>query len=164
MEKKKNPASSVNLWEVLVWVIVSLSCYLVLRRFLGADAITTHDNNYEVWLRAFDLSIKSGHLIPQWSNDAAYGLGAPLFGFYPPLFFYLAEIPRLLGASLVWAVKIAVGASVLAAFASCFWWMRTMKLPRLASALAGLIYLVAPYHLALIYLFLLHWRARLPVL
>jgi len=112
--------------------------------------IVTHDNNYELWLNAFDQLIRTGKLFPDWIKAFSLGHGNPLFVFYPPLFFYLAEIPRLLGTNLVVAVKVIVAFSTLAAFFAMYLLAREF-LGKWGGLTAGLLYMLAPYHLALIY-------------
>ena len=54
-----------------------------------------------------DNLFQHGVLFSRWAPDLVYGLGLPLFNFYAPLSYYLAEVFHLLGLSLVNALKAA---------------------------------------------------------
>ena len=62
-----------------------------------------------VWLDQFADQLRAGHLYPRWLPEAHGGNGSPTFYFYPPLAFYLAAIPNLLGISDYASVVIAFG-------------------------------------------------------
>ncbi len=61
---------------------------------------------------ALDEMIRQGMLYPRWLNDLAFGLGYPLFNYYPPLSTYLIESFHLLGFDFVTALKIAFSAMI----------------------------------------------------
>ena len=106
-------------WPIVSWSMVIVGGLVAVYALFPPVPIVTHDNNYELWLNAFDQLIRTGKLFPDWIKAFSLGHGNPLFVFYPPLFFYLAEIPRLLGTNLVVAVKVIVAFSTLAAFSQC---------------------------------------------
>ena len=54
----------------------------------------------------FDAAIREGDFFPSWSPDLYAGYGSPIFQFYSPLAYYLAEIPLLVGYSYATALKI----------------------------------------------------------
>ena len=56
---------------------------------------------------ALDQMIHQGIVYPRWLNDLAFGLGYPLFNYYPPLSTYLIESFHLLGFDFVTALKAA---------------------------------------------------------
>lgn len=57
------------------------------------------------WFRlaGFAQSLSDGVWRPLWHADANAGYGPPTFLFYPPLIYYLAEVPLSLGASITQA-------------------------------------------------------------
>lgn len=138
-------------WPKIFWGMFSIISIISLWALFSPNPVLTHDNNYEYWLSAFDNIIKSGQLFPSWVKSFWFEHGSPLFVFYPPLFFYLAEIPRLLGASLVVAVKIVVGLSFLASFFTMYLLAKEIW-GKWSGLFAGLMYITAPYHFALIYI------------
>ncbi len=137
-------------WPIFFWGIFLIASIISLWALFNPTPIFTHDNNYEIWLGAFDSLIKTGQLFPSWVKSFWLEHGSPLFIFYPPLFFYLAEIPRLLGASLVIAVKVIVGLSFLFSFFTMYLLGKEFW-GKWGGLFAGLLYMTAPYHFALIY-------------
>jgi uncharacterized membrane protein len=73
------------------------------------------------WFRlsGFSQSLAEGVWRPLWHADANAGYGAPTFLYYPPLVYYLASAPVLLGASIAQA------------------WLFTYSLIMLIAALGG---------------------------
>ncbi|MCI0475562.1 MAG: hypothetical protein L0Y55_04895 [Anaerolineales bacterium] len=61
---------------------------------------------------ALDQMIRQGVVYPRWLNDLAFGLGYPLFNYYPPLSTYLIESFHLIGFDFVTAFKIAFSAMI----------------------------------------------------
>ncbi len=113
--------------------------------------LQAHDAAHSLfWLVEFDQGLRDGFLWPRWATDHVLGYGYPLFTFYAPLAFYIAEVFHLLGASIGTAVKLTWGlAFVLAGvtmyrFAARLW-------GETAGLIAGLLYLYAPYHLVNLY-------------
>ena len=138
-------------WPKIFWSVFLIISVISLLALFNPNPVFTHDNNYEYWLSGFDRAIRSGQLFPGWIKNFWFDHGSPLFIFYPPLFFYLAEIPRLLGASLVVAVKIAVGLSFVASFFTMYLLAKELW-NKWSGLLAGLMYMTASYHFALIYI------------
>lgn len=145
-------------WPKVFWGLFIVFGFITVAGLFSALPHRTHDNDYEVWLNAFDQLIKAGQWFPSWVKDFWFQHGSAQFIAYPPLFFYLAEIPRLLGLNLVFSVKIIVGLSLLAAFFSMYLLGRELAGPKAplrgkrAGLIAGLLYLTFPYHLALVYI------------
>lgn len=64
---------------------------------------------FRVW--AFDEAMREGQLLPRWLLQFVFGYGYPLFNFYGPLLYYVAEVPKMLGADSLLALRFAVAAS-----------------------------------------------------
>jgi len=92
----------------------------------------------------FDAVLRSGVLYPRWAPDLAYGYGYPLFNFYAPLFYYVAEIPHLLGASFVLAFKLTIFLTFCLYGLATFWWTRPF-LGDAAAVVAGVAYVYVPF-------------------
>jgi len=137
-------------WNRIFWGVFILAGFLAIWGLFALVPRQNLDNNYEVWLKIFDDLIRAGRIFPGWAKTYWFEHGAPLFVLYPPLFYYLAEIPRLLGLSLVMAIKSAIILSTLGAFFSMHLLGRELW-GRWGGLAAALIYLTAPYHFALIY-------------
>src|SRR5579884_1136880 len=92
----------------------------------------------------FDAVLRSGVLYPRWAPDLAFGYGYPLFNYYAPLFYYLAEIPHLLGASFELAFKLTIYLAFALYAVATYWWLRP-ALGETAAAVAGVAYVLVPF-------------------
>jgi hypothetical protein len=110
-----------------------------------------HDAHHSVfWLVEFDQALRDGAWWPRWAPDHALGYGYPLWIFYSPLSYYVAEAFHLLGMGFTAAVKATYALAFIAAGVAMYalvrrWWGRG------AGLVAGLVYTYAPYHLVDIY-------------
>jgi hypothetical protein len=114
------------------------------------DFLHGHDAwSHLSWYLGFYDVLREGVLYPRWLPDVNQGDGGPLFVYYGPTFAYLTSA----FASLVGIV----GGMKLAAFAS--WWGAGAAMYGLArvhwdhkvSLVAGLAYLLSPYHFYALY-------------
>jgi hypothetical protein len=95
---------------------------------------------------SFDRMIRAGVLYPRWDPDTYFGYGSPLFNFYAPLPYYLTEISALLGAPLHTAIKITFVFALIMSGLGMYIFCRDFA-GRFGSFLAGLAFMLAPYHM-----------------
>ena len=104
---------------------------------------------------ALDQMIHQGIVYPRWLNDLAFGLGYPLFNYYPPLSTYLIESFHLLGFDFVTALKIAFSAMIAIAALGAYTLgaeiFRDEKNARALGILTAVAYVFFPYLLTDIY-------------
>lgn len=97
--------------------------------------------------RAVELGylLRSGEWFPRWAPDFYYGYGYPIFSFYAPLSYYLANLFSLArpGAA-VFGVEAVFVLGAVAAGLGCYLMLRDMH-SRWAGVVAAAIYLFAPY-------------------
>ncbi len=103
-------------------------------------------------IRAHQLveNVTSGAVPARWMPDAAFGLGYPFYNFYASLPYYFAVLINLLGLDLITAIKLTQTIGIVAAALG----MRACArdwLPEPGAALAAVAYILAPFHLANIY-------------
>lgn len=114
--------------------------------FLGA-----HDARHSLfWLVQFDEGLRDGFLWPRWAPDHVLGYGYPLFTFYAPLPFYVAELFHLLGASIAGAVKITWAFAFVLSGVTMYRFARRLW-GQGPAFVAALLYVYAPYHFVNIY-------------
>jgi hypothetical protein len=89
-------------------------------------------------------------LYPRWLPDMGYGYGFPLFNYYAPLSYYLAQPLRLLGVGTEDALLAMFAFGLLVAFFGAFVWARDLFGP-LPGLVAGAAYAYAPYLLYNVY-------------
>ncbi len=97
-----------------------------------------------------DVSIKDGDLFPRWSPDLYGGLGGPLFNFYAPFSYYVAEFFHLSGLGYVKSIKAAYVISFILSgiFMYAF---AADKMNRNGAFAAAILYMYAPYRFEDVY-------------
>src|SRR6185436_7290508 len=106
----------------------------------------THDMRQHLSvLRQVDAAIRAGDPYPRWQPEFNQGFGLPWLNYYPPAFYWLAEVFNVatgdpLDAMLVVCV-LMMAASGLATYA-----LAREFFSRNASLAAAAFYMLAPYH------------------
>ena len=100
---------------------------------------------------------QNGRVMVPWSPDLAFGHGLPFFIYYAPLATYVAEVPHLLGADLLQAIKVSYALSLVLSAASMAlllsYLSKSYRFPAspLTIALASAAYVTAPYRMVDVY-------------
>jgi hypothetical protein len=97
-----------------------------------------------------DDAVRSGDWWPRFNEAFYLGYGSLLFHFYAPLGYYVAEVFRLCGATISASLKIASALGLLLSGVFMFWLVRDL-FDEWAGVAAGVLYVVAPYHLLDLY-------------
>ncbi len=97
-------------------------------------------------LAQLDRSLHHGVIFPRWAPDMGLGFGFPLFNYYAPLSYYLAEPFHLIGFSFQHALLAAFALATLVAAAGAYLCGRDLFGP-LAGVGAALAFIYAPYNL-----------------
>jgi len=110
-----------------------------------------HDARHSVFfLVEFDAAVRDGAWWPRWTPDQALGYGYPLWIFYSPFAYYVAEAFHVIGLGFTAAVKATYALSFVTSAWAMYWLVRRWWGPP-AGFIAGLVYLYAPYHLVDVY-------------
>jgi len=113
--------------------------------------LEAHDARHSAYfLMQFDQDVRDGGIPPRWSNDSNYGYGYCVFVLYPPLAFIAAEALHLLGLGFIDAVKGVYFLGFLFSGLTMYGFARRW-LGAGGALIAALVYMVAPYHLADVY-------------
>ncbi|HEY3899358.1 MAG TPA: 6-pyruvoyl-tetrahydropterin synthase-related protein [Chthoniobacter sp.] len=132
--------------------LILLAIALWVSRAMWAPALLSGHSAWFDLLRMveFDAALRHGELLPAWSPDLYFGYGSPLFLYYAPLSYYLAEIPVLVGCDVPTAIKLT---QFLALLASGFAMYRlaATHFSGWAACLGSVLYMVAPYRFVDIY-------------
>lgn len=103
----------------------------------------------------FDRVLRQGVLYPRWAPDFAYGYGYPLFNFYPPLAYYVAEALHLLGLDVAGALDatflVILALAVAGAYALGCELFAAASNPCRSGILTAVAYVCFPYFLLDIY-------------
>ena len=73
-----------------------------------------------------DDLIRQGVLYSRWSPFLGYGYGSPLFNYYPPLLYYLAELFNLAGSGPLMALQITLGLALVVGAVGMYCWIRDL--------------------------------------
>jgi hypothetical protein len=101
-------------------------------------------------LVALDHAVSQGVLFPRWMPDLVFGYGLPLFVYYPPLSYYIAELPHALGLHTVFAMNASLALSLLVGAWGIYLFVRDLFNPT-AGLLAAIAYAYAPFQLLNLY-------------
>lgn len=93
------------LLELFLILIITIPSFSVL---FNNQFFTMHDFQHVARLYLLDQGLKQGQVFPRWVDTLGFGFGYPLFNFYPPLIYYLAEIFHLSGLSLIASIKMVI--------------------------------------------------------
>lgn len=93
-----------------------------------------------------DHAVREGDWWPRFNEIFYHGYGSPLFHFYPPLGYYMAEAPMLAGLPIEAAIKLAAASGLLLSGLFMIWLTRDL-FGDAAACVAGPLYVMAPYHL-----------------
>jgi len=109
-----------------------------------------HDDLQVFRLLGFHKCLLDGQLPCVWIPDGGFGYGYPMFGFYPPLPYFLSEAFHLLGINLFWSIKIMF---ILALILSGFFMYKLSKVffGKIGGIISSVFYVYAPYHALDIY-------------
>lgn len=103
-------------------------------------------------LVSFMQSLKEGNIRPRWAGSQALGLGAPVFLLNYSLPYYIVSGLVFFGFSIRTATYVFMGSVLL--FSFVFMFLLTRKLyGKAAGIVSATIYLLAPYHLLVVYLY-----------
>lgn len=129
------------------YFIILLSFVLILPSvwpLFRSDFFRMHDFTHVARLVELDNAVKDGHIPPRWSRNLGWGYGMPLFHFYAPMPYYLAEFFHLIGFNFVNSIKIIFGLTFFISFFGMFLLARKFW-GSLAGFLSGIAFVYSPY-------------------
>jgi len=132
----------------LLLVIITFPAWLIL---LNPYYPSMHDDQHIVRLFLLDQGIRQGYVYPRWVNWLGFGFGYPLFNFYPPLIYYVAEGFHLFGFSLIWSIKLMIITGFILAAWGIYLFVKN-SLGRWPALLAGTLYTYFFYHAITVYI------------
>lgn len=109
-----------------------------------------HDFTHVARLVELDLALKDGQIPPRWAPDFGWGYGMPLFHFYSPLPYFLAEIFYLLKISAVGSIKLVFGLNFIAGFWFMYLWAKDFW-GKIGGVISAVAFVYLPYRAVLFY-------------
>lgn len=92
-------------FEILLVLIITTPAFLSI---LGNYYFSMHDNQHIARLYLLDQAVRQGYLYPRWVDTLGFNFGYPLFNFYPPLIYFIAEFFHLIGFSFISSIKLMI--------------------------------------------------------
>ncbi len=126
---------------ICVGIVVIL---LTLRALFNSTFFPIHDFTHVARLVELDKALGDGHFPVRWVRDLGYGYGMPLFSFYGPMPFYLAEIFHVIGFSALVSIKAMLIAMTIVAFVGMYL-LSSTYFGVLGGLLSATAFLVVPY-------------------
>ena len=132
---------------ILVIILVGIFA-LVPLMFWGIPSGGDFANHYRFALPFYD-SLRGGHLYPGWLAESNYGFGDARFRFYPPGLYYVLALLKMLMGWYSASVLAFMLLTVMGGLGTYFW--ARGSYPVKVAMWAGVIYIIAPYHLNQLY-------------
>ncbi len=129
-------------------LLVIVLCLLAAWPFLFRVSLPRETDTELHVFRAAQLGtlIRSGVLIPRWAADFYYGYGYPIFNFYAPLTYYLANLVTLaIPGAAVFGVKLVFIAGFLAGGSGTYLTARDLTGSKAGGLIASVTFLFTPY-------------------
>jgi len=143
MEDTKTKKRASLAFKILL-LVSFLAVILTIIPLLKPGFFPIHDQTHFERLFELNKCIESGQLPCRVVPDFVYGYGYPLFNFYAPFSYYLAEGFHLLDFGLVASIKLVFMLSVAAGFIGMYLLVKEFW-GKHAGLVGAIIYVVAPY-------------------
>jgi hypothetical protein len=141
----------MNKWRHVLLIVAAGFFVILPTMIMGIPKGDDIEHHYRVGVSLYE-SIRQGEFHPGWNSLSTDGYGDVSFRFYPPLFYYLMSVARLIVGNW-YAASLFVFAllSILGGLSS-YYWVRTFLEPELA-LFAGLFFVVSPFYVSELYQF-----------
>ncbi len=149
----------ISAWHWPWWIALTLLALPTFRTFTVEGLPRSFDGGLHLLrLSLLDYHVRQGMLLPRWTPSLMLGYGYPLYNFYGPGGYYVAEILHLLGMSLYYAFVSAFGLLILVAGYGMFLLADDIfgldgrgRRQRWAAFVAATAYMYGPYLLVNVY-------------
>lgn len=125
---------------ILVFFLSLLTCW----RLFRPGFFSMQDDMQIFRLHQFDRCLQDGQIPCRYIPDGGLGYGYPLFNYYPPAVYAIAEIFHLLGFSLITSIKLVFVLGHILAGLGMFA-LTSLLWGNTAGLLSAALYLFAPY-------------------
>jgi hypothetical protein len=129
-------------------VIVGVAA-LVPAMLWGIPASRDLQHHFRLALTFFD-AIHDGNFYPSWLAEANNGYGDLSVRFYPPGLYYLLAFTRAMTGDWYAAALVSLVLLTITGGFGAYWWARTLY-PGNIAVWAGILYILAPYHINELY-------------
>lgn len=134
----------MNKRKIIILISIILISLITFYRLCRPGYFSMMDDMHVFRLQQFDQCLHDGQIPCRFISDGGMGYGYPLFNYYSPLPYSIAEGFHLIGFSFINSLKITfaschlIGVLGMFLFASLFW-------GETGAAISSIIFLLAPY-------------------
>ena len=133
------------IWRCRFLMVVLVFSLPAITDLLKPGYFSMHDDLQILRLQQLDKCVHDFQLPCRWVPDPGFGYGYPMFNYYPPLPYFLAEVFYIAGFNLFWSIKIVFILSIILSGLFMFALISELLSP-LAGVVAAVFYVWAPYH------------------
>ena len=134
-------------WAILA---VFVLCFWAIKPLFAPGFFPIHDDEQIARVFELDSALSDGQFPVRWVSHLGFGYGYPLFNFYPPFSYYMAEVFHMFGFSFIDSAKLVFILGFFLSSLFMYLWVKE-HFGKLAGVLAALLYVYAPYHAVNIY-------------
>lgn len=148
-ERKESTSDfDLKFWRNIL-IFLSLFVYLILfPPFFSNQTLAGHDiGSHLTYLRIFTDTLSQGQFPVRWIESVKPGQDQPLFSYYQPLLYYLAQIPHLLGFDIMNSLYTTVLGLWFFSGLITYLFVKNITKNSLAGLVASCLYVFAPYHI-----------------
>lgn len=146
------PSVPWSRWDALAIAIVILTAIAAARWLWEPGLPNQNDLLMSVYrITEMEDAWKQGVFYPRYGLNLNFGYGGLLFNFYPPLVSYVGLALRGLGIGIVETTKLILTLELVVGGAGLFVYARRLLGTRLAATVAGVLYVLSPYVLTVLY-------------
>lgn len=139
-------------WDALALLLVLLTAIAATRWLWERGLPNQNDLLMSVYrITEMEDAWKQGVFYPRYGLNLNFGYGALLFNFYPPLVSFVGLALRALGIGIVDATKLILTLELVVGGIGVFVYARRLLGTRLAATVAGVLYVLSPYVLTVLY-------------
>src|SRR3989344_6412807 len=136
-----------NIFAIAIILFFSI---LVSLPLLKPGLYLMHDDQHVARLFLFDEALKANQFPVRWVDGLGFGFGYPLFVFYPPIVYIVAEIFHLVGFGFISSVKLTFFFSIFLSGIAMYVLTKEF-FGRFAALISALFYMYVPYRALDIY-------------
>lgn len=140
-----------RLLRALPPVAVAALALVAASPLFSGQMVNGHDTlEHAMRTAEFTRALGAGVWWPEWAPNLGGGYGEPIFLFNPPLFYFIAAIPTLVGTPIPWAMNLTCAFLIVLASLGVYAWT-ARAFGRAGAFVAAVAYVWAPYTLLDLY-------------
>lgn len=130
--------------RIIYWLLFIALIFPSIVPLFHSGFFRMHDYTHVARLYEMDKAIKDGNFPVRWSQNLGWGYGMPLFNFYAPLPYYMAEFFHLAGFNFLNSIKIIFGLTFFTSFIGMY--LLAKKLfGQYGGFLSAIVFVYSPY-------------------